>query len=425
MSSGTLYVRDSRTNVQYEIPIRRNAVAALDFKKIKAPGIGTDRADQVSGGLRVHDPGLQNTTVVETAISFSDHERNLLLFRGYSLEQLWESDFEDVLHLLVWATYPTVLQRNDLSHKLTEAMLAVPESVQRTIQSLPRTSSPLPLIITGLSAYLSSHPDMIPTSREANLYRNNLEVADRAIIQTVAVYAVVFGLVNSHRKGVSFVSPKYGKTYYENLFTMAGLVDPNTGRPDPVKLSSFRRFAMLNSDHGMALTVFSALTTASSLTDPISCLITAIGSAWGPLHFGATESAQRTLKEIGSPENVPAYIANVKRGHKKLFGYGHRSYKGIDPRVRPIRSILKDMDLSSTKLLEVAERIEKLCSEDDYFQKRRLYVNGDFYGNFIFAAIGFEPEMIPAAMLAQRIMGIMAHWREYMGKRDVTWIGAF
>ncbi|RAL04653.1 putative citrate synthase [Aspergillus ibericus CBS 121593] len=414
MSSGTLYVKDSRTNAQYEIPIRRNAVSALDFKKIKASGVGTDRADQVAGGLRVHDPGLQNTTVVETAISFSDHERNLLLFRGYSLEQLWESDFEDVLHLLVWGSYPTVLQRKDLNHKLTEAMLAVPESVQRTIQSLPSTTTPLPLIIAGLSAYLACRPNMIPTSRDANLYRSNMEVTDHAIIQTVAVYAVVFGLVNSHRKGVPFTPPTRGKSYYENLFTMAGMIDPTTGRPDPPKLSSFRRFAMLNSDHGMALTVFSALTTASSLTDPISCLITAIGSAWGPLHFGATESAQRTLKGIGSPENVPAYIEKVKQGHEKLFGYGHRSYKGIDPRVRPIRSILNDMDLSSNQLLEVAERIEEVCAEDDYFRKRGLYVNGDFYGNFIFAAIGCEPEMIPAAMLAQRIMGIMAHWREYM-----------
>ncbi|GKZ42587.1 hypothetical protein AbraIFM66951_002278 [Aspergillus brasiliensis] len=109
----------------------------MDLKKIKAPETGTDRADQVAGGLRVHDPGLRNTTIVETAISFSDHERNLLLFRGYSVEQLWESDFEDVLHLLVWGSYPTVPQRNELSHKLTEAMLAVPDDVQRTIQSLP------------------------------------------------------------------------------------------------------------------------------------------------------------------------------------------------------------------------------------------------------------------------------------------------
>ncbi|OJJ69579.1 hypothetical protein ASPBRDRAFT_130876 [Aspergillus brasiliensis CBS 101740] len=414
MSSGILYVKDSRTDVQYEIPIRRNAVSAMDLKKIKAPRTGTDRADQVAGGLRVHDPGLRNTTIVETAISFSDYERNLLLFRGYSLEQLWESDFEDVLHLLVWGSYPTVPQKNELSHKLTEAMLAVPDDVQRTIQSLPNTSSPLPLIVAGLSACLASHPDMIPASHDANMYRNNPEDTDRAIIQTVASYAVVFGLVNSHRKGLQFTPPARGRSYYENLFMMTGLVDSKTGRPDRVKLSCFRRFSILNSDHGMALTVFSALATASSLTDPISCLITAIGSAWGPLHFGATASAQRTLKGIGHPENIPRYIQKVKQGHVKLFGFGHRSYKGIDPRVPRIQSILEDLDLVADKPYKLAERIDSACSNDAYFKERGLYANGDFYGQFVFTAIGFDPEIIPAAMLSQRIMGIMAHWREYM-----------
>ncbi|RHZ63777.1 uncharacterized protein CDV56_107771 [Aspergillus thermomutatus] len=371
MSSGTLYIRDSRTNAEYEIPVRRNAVSAMDFKKIKAPAAGADRADQVAGGLRVHDPGLQNTAVVETGISFSDHEKGLLLFRGYTLEQLWGSDFEDMLHLLVWGSYPTALQKKELSSKLAEEMLMVPEN-------------------------------------------SNSKEVDRAIIRTVAAYAVVFGLVNCHRKGAPFAKPSRDKPYLENLFKMVGLVDPTTGRPDSTKLSCFRRFAMLNADHGMALSVFSALVTASSLTDPISCLITAVGAAFGPLHFGATESAQLALREIGTPDKVPKFIEEVKQGRRRLFGYGHRSYKGLDPRVAPIRTILEDLDISSNSLLKVAERIEQVASADDYFTHRGLYPNADFYGNFVFTGIGFEPDMIPAAMVAQRIMGVMAHWREYM-----------
>ncbi|KAM0096797.1 hypothetical protein ACP6JE_008701 [Aspergillus fumigatus] len=196
MSFGTLHIRDSRTNAEYEIPIRRNAVVAMDFKRIKAPAAGADRADQVDSGLRVHDPG----------------------------------------------------------------------------------------------------------------------------------------------------------------------------------------------------------------------------AAFGPLHFGATESANLALRVIGTPENVPNFIEEVKQGKQRLFGYGHRSYKGVDPRVAPIRSILKDLDMSSNSLLKVAERIEQVASADDYFRNRGLYPNADFYGNFVFTEIGFEPDMIPAAMMAQRIMGVMAHWREYMCK---------
>ncbi|PIG90104.1 MFS efflux transporter [Aspergillus arachidicola] len=293
-------------------------------------------------------------------------------------------------------------------------MLAVPDSVHRTIRGLPRTTSPLPLILAGLSAYLACCPDTIPASTHASLYQGNLHNVDHAVIRTVAAYGVIFGLVNSHRKGIDFQPPSQENSYCANLFIMAGLLDRHSSCPDLTKLSCFRRFAMLNADHGMALTVFSALVTASSLTDPISCLISAVAAAYGPLHFGATVSAQRTLREIGSTDKVPEFIEEVKNGRTKLFGYGHRSYKGLDPRVRPIQSILKDLDLSKNDYLKITERIEEVASADDYFRHRGLYPNADFYGNFVFTAIGFDPDIIPAAMLTQRLIGIMAHWREYM-----------
>lgn len=241
--------------------------------------------------------------------------------------------------------------------------------------------------MAGLSAYLANMPETIPASTHANLYLDSHDNIDRAVIRTVASYAVVFGLVSSHRKGIPFTPASLQNTYYENLFTMAGIVEKSTHRPDPVKLSCFRRFGMLNADHGMALSVFSALVTASSLTDPISCLISAVAAAHGPLHFGATESAQLALHEIRTPANVPVFIEDVKQGKQKLFGYGHRSYKGMDPRVRPTQSILKDLDSGSNPLLKVAQRIEQVASSDDYFRSRGLYPNGDFYGNFVFTGM--------------------------------------
>lgn len=240
-------------------------------------------------------------------------------------------------------------------------------------------------MLTGLSAYLACLPDSIPASTSAHQYQGSRDNVDHAVLRTVAGYAVVFGIVASHRKKTNFTLPSLEKTYCENLFTMAGLVDLATGVPDAVKLSCFRRFAMLNADHGMALTVFSALVTASSLTDPISCLITSVTSAWGPLHFGATEFGQRALAEIGTVDRIPAFLEQVKCRRKKLFGYGHRCYKGVDPRVRPIQSILKD--LPSPRLLKLAEAIEQAASADDYFRSRGLYPNADFYGNFVFTGM--------------------------------------
>ncbi|KAL4782076.1 citrate synthase-like protein [Aspergillus varians] len=317
--------------------IKRDSFAATEFKKIKALGVGTNRAGQVSSGLRVHDPGLLNTTVVESAISFS-----MLLFRGYSLEGLW-----------------SMSQKEDVRLKLAKHILAVRKTVQKAVQAMP------PLRVFGL------HPQLNPR-------------------------------VN-RRKLINFTLPSLDKTSCENLFIVGELVDPAAGSPDPVKLPCFRRLAMLNADHGMAPAVFSALVTASSPTDPISCLITSVTSAWGALHFGATESAQQALTEIATVDRIPAFLDEVKQGHKKLFGYGHRSYKGIDPRVRPIQSILKD--LPSTHLVKLAEAIEQSASGNEYFRSRGLFPNADFYGNFVFTGIGFELEMIPAAMLAQRIMG--------------------
>lgn len=245
----------------------------------------------------------------------------------------------------------------------------------------------MPLLIVGLSTYLACVPETIPASVNPALYQGNAENVDKAIIQTIAAYAVVFGLVSSHRKNIPFAPPSLDKSYCENLLTMAGLLNQPSATPDSVKVSCFRRFALLNADHGMALSVFSALVTASSLPDPISSLLSAVAAAYGPLHFGATETAHRSLREIGSPDNVPSFIQEVKNGRRKLFGYGHRAYKGVDPRVQPIQSILKDLDMSSNGLLKIAERIEQTASTDDYFLKRGLYPNADFYGNFVFTGM--------------------------------------
>lgn len=255
------------------------------------------------------------------------------------------------------------------------------------VETSRKATSPLPLILAGLSAYLACIPDVIPATTNATVYQTDIKRADQIILQTVAAYAVIFGAVRSHRLGIPWQSPSLHQTYYENLFTMAGLVGPETNRPDPTRISCFRRFGNLNAEHGIALTVLSTLVTASSLTDPVSCLISAVAAAHGPLHFGATESAQRALHDIGDPNNVPAFIEEIKSGKRKLFGYGHRTYKGMDPRVRPIQSILKDLADVHQPLLKVAEATEEVAAKDEYFSTRGLYPNADFYGNFVFTGM--------------------------------------
>ena len=243
------------------------------------------------------------------------------------------------------------------------------------------------MIVAGLSAYLASDVEMIPVAQGGNIYHGNIEQTDQAILKAAAAYAVVVGIAFSHRRGTAFIPASKDNTYFENLFIMMGFIDPYTERPDPVKISCFRKFAVLNSEHGMALSAYSMLVTASSLTDPISGVIASLCAAYGPLHFGAPEAEYRTIESIGSVDQVPAFLEEVKTGRRRLFGYGHRTYTTIDPRVKPIKAMLTELDGYSHPLVKIAGEIDRLSSADDYFVKRNLHANADFYGTFIFIAM--------------------------------------
>ena len=245
----------------------------------------------------------------------------------------------------------------------------------------------MPMVLAGLSAYLGKDPDTIPAFNGGNIYHGNTGLIDEGIMRTVAAYAVVCGLAASHRKGIPFTPASASNTYYENLFIMMDVVTNLNQRPDSKRLSCFRRFAVLNADHGMTLSTFVLLATASALADPISCLISSLSAAYGPLHFGAPEAACRTLQKIGDAQNVPAFIEEVKRGERRLFGFGHRTYKVVDPRLRPIKEILAELDAAADPLLKVAQEIEKVASADEYFRSRNLHANADFYGHFVFTSM--------------------------------------
>ena len=242
----------------------------------------------------------------------------------------------------------------------------------------------MPMLVAGLSAYMGNNLDSIPSFNGGNIFHGNVEKTDEAILNTVAAYAVVMGIAGSHRRGIAFTPPSEHKTYFSNLFTMMGVIDPATKAPNPLKLSCFRRFAVINSDHGMALSIFANLVTASSLADPISGLIGALAAAYGPLHFGAPEAAYKTIGKIGGPENIPTFLDEVKSGKRRLFGYGHRTYKTVDPRLAPIKEMVLELNMESDPLLEIAREIDRMSATDEYFTKRNLHANGDFYGCFCF-----------------------------------------
>ena len=234
---------------------------------------------------------------------------------------------------------------------------------------------------------MASRPNDIPAVTGGNIYHGNLERVDKAIIRVVAAWAVVIGLSASHRRGIQFIPASPDLEFYENLFTMMGHTDPATGEPDPKKVRCFRHFGALSIDHGMANSTFAMLVTSSSLGDPISAVISAVTAAYGPLHFGAPESAYKIIAKLGKRENVPLLIEQVKRGERRLFGYGHRSYRTDDPRIRPIQTLLDELDADSNPLLAVAREIDHVAQRDEYFKSRGLHANADLYGVFFYVAM--------------------------------------
>lgn len=259
------------------------------------------------------------------------------------------------------------------------------------------------MVIAGLTAFLAENPHWIPSRSLNAVYHKNEARIDQAIIDSVAAFSVAVAIADAHSRGAPFRPASTQRSFYENLFTMMGRVDTSTGQPDRAKLSLFRRWGNAILDHGNTNSTFALRVTASSLTDPLSGLISALTAGCGLLHFGAQESAYRTMEAVRSPDRVPALLETAKKGHVRLYGVGHRSYKGVDPRIAPVRQLLDEISISQGNkpipYLDVAEEIDRLTGQDEYFIKRRLRPNADLYGQFFYVALYVSATFMKSLLL--------------------------
>ena len=273
----------------------------------------------------------------------------------------------------------------------------------------------MPILAAGLTAYIAADPLSIPSFTGKTIYHGHAKAVDAAIIKITSAFAVVLGLVANHRKGGSFVRPDPNKSLYWNVLTMMGNVDATTGQPTESRLKAMREWGTALADHGQAASTLAMAVTASTLTDPISALISGLLTAYGPLHFGAQETAYGNVKKIGSVENVPAFIESIKQGKDRMLGFGHRNYKARDPRAVNAIKILEDLGGEDTvPEYAIAKELERAVSNDEYFKKRNLKANADLYGQFIYVAMGWEPVWSPALVFLQRMPGLLAYWRDAM-----------
>lgn len=242
------------------------------------------------------------------------------------------------------------------------------------------------MIIAGLSAYLGSVPKGIPSAMGGDVYHGNMRMVDKAVVRTVSAYAICIALTTCHRANRPFTPADPHASFLSNLLLMMGNVDPRTGKPDPTHVRALQHTWALGFDAGPTNSTFALLLASSTLSDPISGLIAALSSGYGPLHFGATEVAYKNMRDVGSVEFVPAMIERVKRGEAKLYGYGHRTYRTEDPRIKGTKKILRALK-AHTPVLDIAEEIVRVAGADEYFIKRGLHANADLYGVFIYIAL--------------------------------------
>lgn len=252
---------------------------------------------------------------------------------------------------------------------------------------------PCTMVLAGLAGYASSVPGSIPiTANKAFMYQGDMKVVDEAIIRTMSAMAVVVALVYCHQHGEELAPPDPNRSFISNILLMMGFEKRHNKVPISRVLEYMERLWILYSDHEMSNSTSAFLHVASTLADPISCCTAYVAAGSGPLHAGAIDLAYKTFARLETPDRVPAHIAEVRARQSRLFGYGHRIYKTVDPRSKFISKMLAELQGESKDeaLLAVAVEIDRIASKDDYFTSRNLKVNADLYGCFVYTAL-YDP----------------------------------
>jgi citrate synthase len=400
----TLTITDNRTGKQYEVPIQDGTIKATDLRPIKVT------ADEF--GMMTYDPAFMNTAACKSRITFIDGDKGVLLYRGYPIEQLAEnSDFLETAYLILFGELPTAKAAEDWTRQVTlHTMLHT--NIAKLMEGFRHDAHPMGMFISTVGALSTFYPDakdiFSPESRRLQTVRLIAKVP------SIAAYAF------RHSIGRPFNQPDNDLTYAGNFLSMLFRMTELKYKPNPVLERALEVLFILHADHEQNCSTSVMRAIGSSHADPYSALAGAAAALYGPLHGGANEAVLRMLHEIGSINNVPAFIKRVKAGEGRLMGFGHRVYKSYDPRAKIIKR-MADLVFDVTgknPLLEMALELERIALEDEYFVSRKLYPNVDFYSGLIYQAMGFPVDMFPVLFAIPRTAGWIAQWEEMLNDPD-------
>ena len=407
--SDTLTITDNRTGRQYEIPIVDGTIRAIDLRQIKV--------DPDEFGMLSYDPAYLNTASCRSRITFIDGDRGILRYRGYPIEQLAErSTFLETAWLLIDGELPTAAELDAWSAEIDGHALngrsALDPKVQALMNGFAEGAHPMGMFLAAIGALSTFFPE---AKRVLDADTRRTQMARLiALAPGVAAYAC------RRSSGRSYVVPDAGLGYTGTFLSMLYKEEGKAYEPDPVLERALDILFILHADHEQNCSTSAMRGIGSSQADPFASLAGAAAALYGPLHGGANEAVLRMLREIGSVDRIPEFIARVKSGEGRLMGFGHRVYKSYDPRAKVIKKTAYEVFevTGRNPLLDVALELERIALEDDYFVERRLYPNVDFYSGLIYEAMGFDTGMFPVLFAIGRTAGWVAQWQEMLEDKE-------
>jgi citrate synthase len=400
MSKETLTITDNRTGKTYELPISQGCIRTADLRQIKV--------DATDFGLMGYDPAFLNTANCRSAITYIDGDKGILEYRGYPIEQLAEqSTFLEVSYLLMNGELPSRQQLADFTHVITHHTY-VHENVKSFMDGFRYDAHPMSMLASTVAALSAFYPEakniQDPQMRRIQMMRMV------AKMPTLAAFSF------RHAMGLPYVYPNNDLSYVGNFLAMIKKIGTDSYRLNPILERALDVLFILHADHEQNCSTTAVRLVGSSEVDPYSAVAAGITALYGPLHGGANEAVLRMLRSIGHIDKVPEFIKTVKSGEseKRLMGFGHRVYKSYDPRATVIKRVADEVFEVTGKnpLLNIALELERIALQDDYFVKRKLYPNVDFYSGLIYEAMGFPTAFFPVLFAIPRTVGWVSQWEE-------------
>jgi len=388
----------------YEFPIMDGAIgpSVLDIRSLYA-----------KTGMFTYDPGFTSTAACDSAITYIDGDAGELLYRGYPIDQLADqSHFLEVCFLLLYGELPSANTLAEFETRVTRHTM-LHEQMHLFFRGFRRDAHPMAVMCGVVGAMAAFYHDSIDIT--------DPEQREIATIRLIAKMPTIAAMAYKYSVGQPFIYPRNDLDYAANFLHMCFSVPAEPYVINPTIADAMDKIFTLHADHEQNASTSTVRLAGSSDANPFACIAAGVACLWGPAHGGANEAALNMLREIGTPDRIPEFIARAKDKNDpfRLMGFGHRVYKSYDPRAKVMQQSAKEvldlLGVENNPTLQVARELEKIALEDPYFVERKLYPNVDFYSGIILDAIGFPTSMFTAIFAMSRTVGWIAQWKEMIG----------